>query len=191
MLHELNRNVFFWINQDSGHHYAWLDAFMRALSNPDTAVVPALVAAAWLLTRGRPRGTHLVVGVILLIVFTDATGAILKHIFHVPRPCADLSGVRMLVGCGHSSGFPSNHAINMSALALYAGLFYRRALPFLVLLALAVGVSRIYVGAHYPFDVLFGWVWGGLLGASAWWLHRLRFPAIVAPVAPVTGSDES
>ncbi len=180
MFRQLNDAVFYWINQDGGHHYAWLDALMRALSNEHTAVVPVLLAAVWLFARGGRRGVHLAVGVVLLVVFTDATGTILKHWIQEPRPCAVLPDVRLLAGCGRNS-FPSNHAINMAALAVYAGLFYRRAMPWLVALALAVGLSRIYVGVHYPSDVLFGWVWGGMLGAGAFLLHRYRFPVDLAP----------
>lgn len=171
----LNQLVFYWINQDGGHHYGWLDALMRFFSTETSAVVPFLLLAVYALWRGGVTGRHVLIGVVLLVVLTDWSGAQFKHFFAIPRPCEALPDVRLLEACGRNS-FPSNHAINMAAVAVYVGLFYFRLLPWLAGIAVLVGISRIYVGVHYPLDVLFGWLWGALLAAGFYFAHRGFFP---------------
>jgi undecaprenyl-diphosphatase len=171
----LNQALFYWINQDGGHHYGWLDAVMRFLSTETSAVVPFLLLAFYALWRGGMKGRHVVIGVLLLAVLTDWSGAQLKHFFAAPRPCEVLPDVRLLEPCGRNS-FPSNHAINMAAVAVYVGLFYSRLLPWLAVVAVLVGISRIYVGVHYPLDVFFGWLWGALLASGFYFAHRRFFP---------------
>ncbi|MCS6950105.1 MAG: phosphatase PAP2 family protein, partial [bacterium] len=87
------------------------------------------------------------------------------------RPCEALEGVRAIDGCRASASFPSSHAVNNFAAATLFALFYRRWVAWLAFgLAVLVSYSRIYLGLHYPSDVLggaaigvacaFGVVWG-------------------------------
>jgi undecaprenyl-diphosphatase len=72
------------------------------------------------------------------------------------RPCIGLADLRLLVGCTNSPSFPSNHAVNASVLATLATISMPRfCLPAMALAVLVV-YSRVYVGVHYPLDVLFG-----------------------------------
>jgi undecaprenyl-diphosphatase len=64
------------------------------------------------------------------------------------------------VGCTNSPSFPSNHAVNASVLATLATLYMPRLCLPAVALAILVGYSRVYVGVHYPLDVLGGSVLG-------------------------------
>lgn len=61
-----------------------------------------------------------------------------------------------------SYAFPSGHASNVGFASLYLGLFYKRFLPLWTGFTLMVGWSRIYLGHHYPLDVIGGYVWGFL-----------------------------
>jgi undecaprenyl-diphosphatase len=88
---------------------------------------------------------------------------------------------RFLIGRKTSNSFPSSHAMNMFAQATLFSLLYRRRAAWFFLFAAIIGFSRIYVGVHYPFDVLggalFGMCIGGLVywvydGAQAWWRRR-------------------
>lgn len=165
----MNQSLFYWINQDGGHHYAWLDSAMVFLSSPMSALVPVglLVAYVYFLDRTRWR---LLVGVVIVILLDDWLGGQLKHLLAHDRPCQELTGVRLLDGCGTNS-FPSNHAANTAAFAVYVALFYRKALYFIWLIPLLVGISRIYVGVHYPLDVVGGWMMGSFLAALGYWIH--------------------
>lgn len=76
---------------------------------------------------------------------------------------------------GGTYGFISNHSSNMFAIALFAMLALlkpsKNKLLFLVILfPLVIGYSRIYLGVHYPSDVLAGFIWGALLG---WIFYRI------------------
>jgi undecaprenyl-diphosphatase len=97
------------------------------------------------------------------LVIVDSTTNLLKHTFERPRPCQIFEDVRLLVGCTSSFSFPSGHASNSFAVASIFGYFFRRASLPMFLIALFVGFSRIYVGVHYPSDVLAGAIWGGLI----------------------------
>lgn len=144
------------------------------------AIVAALMV--WALWRGGVRGRQAVAVAILTIVVMDQFSSfVLKDLFLRPRPCHELTDVRLLVPCGGGKAFPSSHAVNTFAGALVLGFFYPRALWYLIGYAVLVAYSRVYVGVHYPLDVLGGAVIG-LTGASvivwvsgrgwSWYLRR-------------------
>ncbi|GAB4537091.1 MAG: phosphatase PAP2 family protein [Thermodesulfovibrionia bacterium] len=105
--------------------------------------------------------------VMLLCVFAvtigDISANILKHIIARPRPCHTLKDIRLLVGCGGSFSMPSNHTVNAFTLAsTFSHFFKKTAIPMFTV-AMLIAFSRIYVGVHYPSDVLIGALWGGMV----------------------------
>lgn len=94
-----------------------------------------------------------------------------KAAFMRLRPChnENIAAVIHLVGnCGGKYGFVSSHAANTFALAVFSGLMLKKHYPTLLKWALiwasVVSYSRIYLGVHYPGDILVGAVFGGSLG---------------------------
>ena len=83
------------------------------------------------------------------------------------RPSHELiDGIRLLVPRGGKYGFVSSHAANMFAAATIFGYFYSRYKKLFFSIAALVAFSRVYVGVHYPADILFG----GLLGYGLGWI---------------------
>lgn len=115
-----------------------------------------LIAVLFFLFGGK-KGRRTAVLVIFAGILTDiTTELVLKKIVMRPRPYLVMSGVRLLVPKLTSFSFPSGHA----AISLAAGLIlaknYKKFSWFFITLALAISFSRIYVGVHYPIDVLSG-----------------------------------
>jgi len=109
--------------------------------------------------------------VAFLILFTDQISGFFKDYFQRLRPCHDPeinSYIRIVKkGCGGLYGFFSSHAANTFALATFYYLLlgkYSHFFKFLFVWALFVSYSRIYVGVHFPIDVLFGICFGILSG---------------------------
>ncbi|OGU67481.1 MAG: hypothetical protein A3H45_07305 [Ignavibacteria bacterium RIFCSPLOWO2_02_FULL_55_14] len=129
------------------------------------AVVGALIV--WGLWKGGERGRRAIAMLVITIIITDQVNSgLIKSFVDRPRPCQELAEVRMLVDCGPGKSFPSSHAVNSFAGAIVLGFFFPRVLWYLLGYAFLVAYSRIYVGAHYPFDVLGGAALG-TLGAMA------------------------
>ncbi|HNW35536.1 MAG TPA: phosphatase PAP2 family protein [Candidatus Ozemobacteraceae bacterium] len=130
---------------------------------------PLLIAFwLWLLFGGNGRRRALA---LLLIVATGATdqvsSTVVKKAVARKRPCCVEPGARLLVPCKASKSFPSSHAANTAAAAAVVWLEAGPAAgAVLALLSFVVGYSRIYIGVHYPFDVMAGW----LLGMVVAWL---------------------
>ncbi len=119
--------------------------------------------AIFLLGGNKGRKTALII--LLIILLSDQTANFLKYLFHRERPCITLAQVRLLVGCGDSYSFPSNHAANIFASMIYLSYNYRSFSPVFIIIAILVAYSRVYVGVHYPIDVLAGILLGLTISA--------------------------
>ncbi len=88
-----------------------------------------------------------------------------------PRPCHTYENdarLELLIPCGGKYGFISTHAANHMAIGVFLFYLLGRKTPrskwLWILWAISIGFAQVYVGVHYPFDVLCGFIYGGLLG---------------------------
>ncbi|HHY97601.1 MAG TPA: phosphatase PAP2 family protein [Firmicutes bacterium] len=109
----------------------------------DGLVLLILCLATYLL--GDKHGKNVAVSAVKALILSGIAVQIAKHLIERPRPFG-----------GSSDSFPSGHAAVLFALAQVYGLEYRKLRPFLLVLAAIAGFSRLYVGMHYPMDVLAG-----------------------------------
>lgn len=156
---ELDHDAFLWV---VAHRFGPLDPVFVALTVAGYAgaVWVALAAglAAW---RGRPM--LMAAALTAACVWSaDLLSLGIKTLVERPRPFHALPQTDLLIGGTVGTSFPSGHAATSAAGAVIVALLVRRAAPALALLALAIGYSRVYVGAHYPLDVL----GGAALGAT-------------------------
>jgi undecaprenyl-diphosphatase len=134
-----------------------LDHLLAFATDAGNFILPFVVAAIVIVLVGRVRGIRFLVLAVVSVVVADAIGThIFKYSFLRARPCIALEDVRRLVGCTKLPSFPSNHAVNASVLATLATLYMPRLWLPAAALAILVGYSRVYVGVHYPLDVLAG-----------------------------------
>ena len=169
-----------------GWHPEALDAIAPWWRERSTWIPLYVALLAWIIYRGRLWGFYRALAIGIAAGIADFTSAsILKPLFGRLRPC-NLAGLKehldLLTGCGSGLSFPSTHATNHFALAVSislivfanSGLSQRssRLLRYtIVAWALSIAVAQVYVGRHYPSDVLAGAGLGALVG----WLVALAF----------------
>ncbi|MDD4237858.1 MAG: phosphatase PAP2 family protein [Desulfotomaculaceae bacterium] len=158
-IRNLDIHGFNFVNQSI--HNAFFNVVMPIVSNAGEGGLIWLIVALLLYLFG-PKTRRASFLMLLALFITFVVGdEVLKHIFQRPRPFLSLEGVNLLVAPPGSFSFPSGHA----ASAFAASLVVARKLPRLawpmLLLAVIMAFSRVYVGVHYPLDIL----GGALLGA--------------------------
>ena len=165
---------------------AWLDGLARNLSQSSLLWVPGIVLAAYWLWFSRREALLGAPALAATIGIADFFGARLKDLIARPRPCVSLMDIQhMEAACGKVFSFPSNHAINTAVAAAFLQVLYPRSGWVSWPLVGLIGLSRVYIGAHYVTDVLGGWVIGGLFGAGAAWL-LLRYSRVRSSMASPT-----
>jgi undecaprenyl-diphosphatase len=115
-------------------------------------------AGLWLMRRGDLAAYVLIAILMEIVIVTFMKETILR-----PRPYDAMVDVGWLYR-QDSWSFPSGHAAGVFALGTVIGLKVRRTLPLMAAIALAVAFSRVYIGVHYPLDVIAGSVIGILIG---------------------------
>lgn len=112
-----------------------------------------------------------VIVVALMITFTDQITNVFKRGFQRPRPCGEanlIDQMRMVAAYCGKYGFFSGHSSNSMAAAVFAGLmlkpYYKNLIFILLFWSAIVAYSRIYVGVHYPLDIVCGLTFGAISG---------------------------
>ena len=153
-----------------------LDSLMSAYTHLGDAGLLFIVIGVGLLCFPRTRRAGLV-GLTALLIGFLSTNVILKHLFERPRPWLDVAGLIPLIAEHDPHSFPSGH----TTAAFAAGMTWVWTLPkkwmrvMAVIAAVCMGLSRLYVGVHYPTDVLTGLIVGLLSGWAASLLWKRFF----------------
>ena len=144
------------------------DIFFPIITNQDIWIIPILLGIIILSIRGGTKGRIASIVLIIGVILADYSSAqIIKPYFQRLRPSHDiLDQIRLLVPKGGIYGFVSSHAAKMYVSASILGYFYSKQKRLFFTIASLVAFSRVYVGVHYPADIVFG----GLLGYGLGWI---------------------
>lgn len=167
---DLDSYLFLYLNNLGSQYY---DNFWIFLSRTEANVMfYLLVLIAYIYSINNKKRTkilfHLIIAIAILITISDQTSNLFKDSFQRLRPCYNelISDSLRLVkdSCGGRYGFFSAHASNSFSLAIFFGLLLRSSNRLLILLfaiyAFLISYSRIYLGVHYPIDILVGTIFG-------------------------------
>jgi undecaprenyl-diphosphatase len=144
---------------------AFLDKFFSIITNVNNWYIAYIILLGIAFIKGGIRGKIAVAAIILMIVITDQLNhKLFKEIFQRIRPCMTLSDALTPLGCNGTYSFPSSHALNNFAAATFFYRLFPKLKWILFITALLVALSRVYLGLHYPSDILGGAIIGSTFG---------------------------
>lgn len=162
----------------------WLDPVMMLLSTYTAWFTLCILAIIYMIYKSHKEGVK---GALFLaggLIINTVSNLVVKYMFMRPRPgqedlLKDL--IRQLEDPGSSYSFFSAHSSNSFCLAVFTTLWFKNKIYGIAIFAwaLAVAYSRIYVGKHYPLDVVVGILFGLLTGYISYWLYS-RYAARTA-----------
>ncbi len=179
-----DQELFLWLNSLGSEPF---DAFWMTVTNKRYTIgFYAILTAVMSKRLGWKNTLWMLLTIALLITFTDQITNLFKDGFKRLRPCHEvgLTDIMRQVkpGCGGKYGYFSGHASNSFAMATFFVVLFARHLKWLrwlFLVAALVAYSRIYIGVHYPLDVISGTCFGILGG---WLFAKLYLRFIPNPI---------
>ncbi|HEY3869682.1 MAG TPA: phosphatase PAP2 family protein [Actinocrinis sp.] len=180
-------------------HTAWLQGAMKLYTLGGIVLLVLMALYAWWSARARADQAAMaaVVWIGLGTLVSVGCGLALKQVFRENRPCQAIH-VATVQACPGSAdySFPSDHATIAFALAVGLWIVDRKLGIIAAVLATLEGFSRIYLGQHYPHDVLAGAVLSGVVMLAGWsvvrrLLARVLAFAVETPLRPVFTSAPS
>ncbi len=142
---------------------------MPLLTDQNAGILVLLGILAVIGILGQKRGRIAILAALAAVMIIDPFGGyILKPLFARARPC-HLEIGRLIVQCGSGYAMPSLHAANCFGAFVPVVIAYRWKAAPLLILAFGIAYSRVYVGVHWPMDVLMGSIYGVGVGAFAGW----------------------
>ena len=190
---ELDHELFLFLNKFGNP--TW-DDFWNFITNK-FASIPFYALLVFFLYRalGWKRTLLCLVLVAAVITCTDQLSNLFKNYFERPRPCRQ-EGVMeyarfVAVRCGRY-GYFSAHAASSAALVVFMGMilknYWKHIFAVLIVWGLLVSYSRIYIGVHYPGDVLTGWILGITIGYIFYLLFRFLLKKYFSSYGPGDGT---
>jgi undecaprenyl-diphosphatase len=173
-LYSIDLAIFYFINHSLSTGF--MDKFFSTITDVNKWYIAYIILAGIAFFKGGIRGKILVIGLILLILVTDQTGfRILKELFERVRPCRAISDAITPLGCAGGYSFPSNHALNNFAAATFIYRLFPNYKWVVFIVAALIALSRVYLGVHYPSDILVG----ALIGVAFGYLFSLAALPVV------------
>lgn len=173
---ELDRQLFLSINQGLANPV--FDFIMPILRNPYTWAPLYLFIIIFAIRNYKKKGIVMIL--LLLVTFglgDSISASVIKPQVMRVRPCNDVpfkEQVTTRVRCGSGYSMPSSHATNHFAIGVFILMLFRREWKPVIWLSLlwaaSISFAQIYVGVHYPFDILVGTILGTLIGLFTSWL---------------------
>lgn len=177
MIERLDQQLFLFLNSLNSPFF---DQLMHAISGKLIWAPLYLAILVYLGVKYKRRFIIILLIIILGVTLADQISVhLFKNVFQRLRPCHEpsLEGLVHLFNgeCGGQYGFVSSHATNSFNIALISLLLIRKKWVTIAIIvwALIVGYSRIYLGVHYPGDVICGSMLGALVGWSMYQLYLL------------------
>lgn len=157
LINSLDYKIFNFINKYVEENLV-IDNMMIFFAEYAQFLFPLVLIILWLINKGKGRivvfQTILAFGVALILT------KFIKLLFYRDRPFVSLLDINQLVDHSINSSFPSNHATSALVIAVSIYLFYKRLGTACLIIAFGIAFSRIWVGVHYPVDVIAGIVFG-------------------------------
>lgn len=158
-LYQIDVAVFRFLNGTVANPF--FDRLMPVVTEGDNWRIPILLIVLAFVIFGGKKGRITILLLIFTITLSDQISSfVVKPLFSRMRPCFVLENVRLLIDQSRSPSFTSSHAANLAAVAVIFSWRYRRQMWIPIALTLFISYSRIYVGVHYPSDILGGWIVG-------------------------------
>ena len=174
---EIDKQVMVFLNKTISNPI--FDFIMPIITNQNFLVFFGLLLIGYLAYYGGKRGRITIIVILIAASLSDAICfQIIKPWVGRIRPSHEFyEYINLLVSKGGKYSFPSNHAANSFVFATVLSYFYEKNKTPLYVLASAIAFSRVYVGVHYPLDIVFGSIIGYIISwiiLSIWVIIKMR-----------------
>jgi undecaprenyl-diphosphatase len=173
----LDNKILKWINLDMPD--AWIESILIWSRHPIIWVPIYVFILSFIIFNFKGKWYRIILFLSSSVALSDFISAkLFKPFFARLRPCHELLDFELIerAGCGGLYSFTSNHAANHFAISVFLALFFNSTFPRLKYLLISwaslVSFSQVYVGKHYPLDVLFGALLGTIIATVFYFIYK-------------------